>query len=88
MLLNSDTSEPLQSQGSDTGKTIYVTGTIDGMNKKEVRKLVEEKGYIWANLTKKKHLLVYGAKAGIKKLEKAEKYEVPTQSWEEFIKEG
>jgi len=31
-------------------------------------------------------LLVYGAKAGIKKLEKAEKYEVPTQSWEEFIK--
>jgi len=52
-ILYPDTSEPLQSQGSDTAKTIYVTGTIEEMNKKEVRKLVEEKGYIWANLIKK-----------------------------------
>ena len=36
------------------------------MNKIIVKTFVEEKGYVWANLTKKLDLLVYGAKAGPK----------------------
>ncbi|MFX1282646.1 MAG: NAD-dependent DNA ligase LigA [Promethearchaeota archaeon] len=74
-------------QEPEVGKTIYVTGKIKGMTKKEVKKLVKEQGYEWAPLSKKLDILVMGEKPGSTKLEKARKYGLTIKSWDEFRKE-
>ncbi|MHA2244489.1 MAG: NAD-dependent DNA ligase LigA [Candidatus Hodarchaeales archaeon] len=68
-------------------KTIYVTGKIEGMTKREVKKLVEQQGYEWASLTKKLDLLVYGEDPGLAKLKKAREYGISIKTWQEFNKE-
>jgi len=68
-------------------KTIYVTGKIEGLTKKELKKLVEQQGYEWASISKKLDLLVIGEKPGSAKLEKARKYGLTVKTWDEFRKE-
>jgi DNA ligase (NAD+) len=82
--------------GKDTSKglfgekmrgTIYVTGKIPDMTKKQVKELVLKHGYEWDSLKKSLSLLIIGDKAGPAKLEKARKYGIPIKTWDEFIKE-
>ena len=67
-------------------KTIYVTGKVEGMTKREVKKFVEQQGYEWVSLTKKLDLLVYGEDPGPAKLKKAREYGLTIKPWEEFVK--
>ena len=68
-------------------KTIYVTGKIPGMSKREVENFVAQHGYEWASFSKKLDLLVIGDKPGSAKIEKAKNYGLPIKTWEEFRKE-
>lgn len=68
-------------------KTIYVTGKVTDLTKKEIKDFVEQHGYEWASLSKKLDLLVFGEKAGSIKLQKARKYGITIKAWEEFRRE-
>ena len=70
-----------------TKGTIYVTGNIPEMTKRQVKEFVSQHGYEWDSLKKSLDLLVFGNKAGKAKLNKARKYGVPIKSWDEFIQE-
>ncbi|UCG90594.1 MAG: NAD-dependent DNA ligase LigA [Candidatus Heimdallarchaeota archaeon] len=74
-------------QEPEANKTIYVTGKVEGLTKKELKKLVEQQGYEWAPLSRKLDLLVIGEKPGTAKLEKARKYGLTVKTWDEFSKE-
>ena len=66
-------------------KRVYVTGKIEGMTKKEVQRLVESKGYEWlASISGKLDFLVYGDKAGPKKIQKAKQLGIKILSWDDF----
>jgi NAD-dependent DNA ligase len=67
-----------------TQRSVYVSGKIPEMTKKQVKTLLRENGYEWAPLTKKLDLLIIGEKAGEKKIEKARKYGVTIKRWEDF----
>ncbi|MFQ5980787.1 MAG: BRCT domain-containing protein [Candidatus Heimdallarchaeota archaeon] len=68
------------------GNKIYVTGKVAGRTKKETRAFVEEHGFAWpATISKNLDLLVTGAKAGLKKLEKAEQLGIKVLPWETFV---
>jgi len=67
-------------------KTVYVTGKIPGMTKREVENFVAQHGYEWASLSKKLNLLVVGEKPGSAKIEKAKNYGLTIKTWEEFRK--
>ncbi|MHA2346220.1 MAG: NAD-dependent DNA ligase LigA, partial [Candidatus Hodarchaeales archaeon] len=67
-----------------TQRSVYVSGKIPEMTKKQVKTLLRENGYEWAPLTKKLDLLILGEKAGVKKIEKARKYGVTIKRWEDF----
>jgi DNA ligase (NAD+) len=82
---DSDTSEDLV--GTTTRGTIYVTGKIPDMTKKQIKEFVLKAGYEWDSLKKSLSLLVVGEKAGPAKLAKARKYGVPIKTWEEFLGE-
>jgi DNA ligase (NAD+) len=69
----------------NTGKRIYVTGKIEGYNKKDIQKLIEDHGFKWATFNKKLDLLVTGEKPGPKKLKQAEEFGITVVSWEEFV---
>jgi DNA ligase (NAD+) len=70
------------------GLRVYVTGSIENMTKKEIQQFVEENGFIWSkSITKKLDILVKGYKAGLTKIEKAEKLGISIKSWEEFLTE-
>ncbi|MFX0014860.1 MAG: NAD-dependent DNA ligase LigA [Candidatus Hermodarchaeota archaeon] len=74
-------------QDVDVKKTIYVTGKIEGIPKKDLKRVIEQQGYEWASISKKLDLLVIGEKPGESKLEKARKYGVTIKTWKEFSKE-
>ncbi|TFF91652.1 hypothetical protein EU546_08315 [Candidatus Thorarchaeota archaeon] len=65
---------------------LYVTGKVEGMTKKEIKKLVESKGHTYGSFTKKTKLLVYADRAGPSKLEKARSWGIEIMSWSEFVK--
>ncbi|UCG01685.1 MAG: hypothetical protein JSW11_19000, partial [Candidatus Heimdallarchaeota archaeon] len=73
---SSDSQEPV--------KTIYVTGKVSGMNKKELEKFVAQHGYEWTSLSRKLDLLVLGENPGSAKVEKAKKYGLTIKTWDEF----
>ncbi|MFX0125565.1 MAG: NAD-dependent DNA ligase LigA [Candidatus Hodarchaeota archaeon] len=75
------------SESQEPKKTIYVTGKIPGMTKKEIEALIDQYGYEWASLSKKLDLLVLGENPGSAKLEKARKYGLTIKTWDEFKKE-
>ncbi|PWI47491.1 DNA ligase (NAD(+)) LigA [Candidatus Heimdallarchaeota archaeon B3_Heim] len=70
----------------DLGKkrSIYVTGKVPEMTKKDIKDFLEKNNYEWASLTKSLDLLVTGEKPGSTKLEKAKKYGIPIKTWDEF----
>ena len=68
-----------------TCKIVYVTGKIEGMTKKDVEKIVEDKGHVYSSFSKKTELLVYGERAGPNKLETARSLGIEIISWEEFL---
>ncbi|MHA2154281.1 MAG: NAD-dependent DNA ligase LigA [Candidatus Hodarchaeales archaeon] len=70
---------------SETKGTVYVTGKVPEMTKKDIKALVEKNSYEWASITKSLGLLVIGEKPGSKKLEKARKYGIPIKTWDEFL---
>ena len=70
-----------------TKGTIYVTGKIPEMTKKQVKKFVTKKGYKWDSIKRSLNLLVTGDKAGSAKLEKARKYGITIKTWDEFLLE-
>jgi DNA ligase (NAD+) len=76
---SSESQEPL--------KTIYVTGKVPGMSKRELKQFIAQYGYEWASLSKKLDLLVTGENPGTAKLEKASKYGLTIKTWDEFRKE-
>ena len=76
---SSDSQEPL--------KTIYITGKVPGVSKRDLEQLVTQYGYEWAPLSKKLDLLVIGENPGTIKLEKAKKYGLTIKTWNEFKKE-
>lgn len=75
------------SESQEPTKTIYVTGKISGMTKKDIENFVAQHGYEWASLSKKLDLLVLGENPGSAKLEKARKYGLTIKTWDEFRNE-
>jgi NAD-dependent DNA ligase len=69
-------------------KYVYVTGKIEGMNKTDVQRIVESRGFIFDAFSKKTDLLVFGERAGQKKLDKAKEDGIRVISWDEFLKEN
>ena len=64
--------------------TVYVSGKIPDMTKKQIKDILREHGYEWAPLTKKLDFLILGEKAGEKKIQKARKYGIMIKKWEDF----
>ncbi len=79
--------EPIDDEVTESKGTVYVTGKIPDLTKKEIKALLERHNYEWASLTKTLDLLVVGENPGGKKLEKAKKYGIPIRAWEEFYSE-
>ena len=75
------------SESQETMKTIYVTGKIPRMTKREVENFIAQHGYEWASLSKKLDLLVLGEKPGVAKVGKAKKFGLTIKTWDEFQKE-
>jgi len=75
------------SAGLLTGKSICVTGSIEGCSRKEIEEKIKEwGGKFVSSVSKKTDLLVHGENSG-SKLAKAEKLGVETISAEEFFKQ-
>ncbi|MHA2226511.1 MAG: NAD-dependent DNA ligase LigA [Candidatus Hodarchaeales archaeon] len=68
-------------------KTVYVTGKVEGLSKKQVQKDIEEMGFEWASVSKRLDFLVKGEKPGKKKIEKAKNFGVTILTWDEFRKQ-
>lgn len=66
-------------------KRVYVTGKIAEMTKLEVQDYVESKGYEWSkSISGNLDLLIFGDKAGPKKIQKARQLGIKMISWNEF----
>ena len=64
---------------------IYITGTVEGITKQELRDMMEEKGIIWGSgVSKSMDYLVLGENAGEKRQEQAKALGVKVIPWEEF----
>ena len=74
-------------EGFEVSKgSVYVTGKIEGMTKKEVQSFVESKGYEWStSISGKLNLLVLGDAAGGSKVAKAKKLGIEMMTWDEFM---
>ena len=75
------------SASQEPSKTVYVTGKIPGLTKREVKSYIAQHGYEWASLSKKLDLLVIGEKPGSAKIEKARKFGLIIKTWQEFRKD-
>lgn len=70
------------------GKSVIITGEIDGQTRKSAEQILINAGAtIEKSLNKKVQLVVLGADAGPKKLEKIESLGLETQEWDELIEE-
>ncbi|MFX0183526.1 MAG: NAD-dependent DNA ligase LigA [Candidatus Hodarchaeota archaeon] len=76
-----------RSQESREIKTVYVTGKIEGMTKKEIQTLLEQNSYEWASVTKNLDFLVVGDNPGKTKLEKAQKFGIQIKKWRDFVQD-
>jgi DNA ligase (NAD+) len=81
VIIKEKSSEEISRKG-----TVYVTGKIPDLTKKKTKELLEKYGYEWASLTKSLDLLVIGENPGKNKVEKAKKYGILIETWEEFYK--
>jgi BRCT domain type II-containing protein len=70
------------------GKSVIITGEIDGQTRKSAEQILINAGAtIEKSLNKKVQLVVLGADAGPKKLEKIEQLGLETQEWDDLIEE-
>jgi len=70
------------------GKSVIVTGEIDGYSRKAAEEILINAGaVIEKSLNKKVQLVILGADAGPKKLEKIEQMGVETKDWNDLIEE-
>ncbi len=78
---NKISEEPRETRGK-----VYVTGKVDGFNKKEIEKKVKDLGFEWSkSISKNLNYLVAGNNPGGTKIEKALKIGVDILTWNEFI---
>ena len=76
---------PALAAGPFAGKTVVVTGTIEGLSRDEIRTLLRRQGArVSESLSKKTDLLVCGRDAG-SKLDKARALGVRIMEAEEFL---
>ncbi|MHA1684619.1 MAG: helix-hairpin-helix domain-containing protein, partial [Promethearchaeota archaeon] len=75
-----------QKESPITGMKVYITGSVPGYKKDDLKKLVEAHGGKWAGMSKSLGLLVLGNKVGAVKLEKAKEYGIKTMPAKEFLK--
>ena len=67
------------------GKTICVTGTLDGYDRVEIKETIERLGgKATSSVSKKTDFLLVGAKPGQNKIDKANELGVPQRTEEEF----
>jgi len=77
--------KPAAAAGAFAGKTVVVTGTIEGLSRDEIRTLLRRQGArVAESVSKKTDLLVCGKDAG-SKLEKARALGVRIMQAEEFL---
>jgi NAD-dependent DNA ligase len=69
------------------GKRVHVTGKVEGYTKATLKELVEGKGCVFANFSKKTELLVVGDKPGQAKLDKAGEWGIETMPVATFLDE-
>lgn len=70
------------------GKSVIITGEIDGLKRKDAEQILIDAGAtIEKSLNKKVQLVVLGADAGPKKLEKIEQLGLETKEWDDLIGE-
>ena len=78
-------SERRQEGGPLEGKTVVLTGTLEGMTRDEAGEMVKRAGgKVTGSVSKKTDYVVAGESAG-SKLEKAEKFEIPVLDIEGFL---
>jgi len=65
---------------------VYVTGKVEGYNKKELKDYIEGKGHEFTSLNKSTDLLVIAEKPGAGRLANAREWGIKTMSWDEFEK--
>ncbi len=76
----------IHEHGYVTKDKVYVTGRIEGMNKREVKRLVESKGYEWSSsISSSFSMLILGDDPGDSKVKKAEKLGIEMLTWDEFV---
>jgi len=67
------------------GKTIYITGSIPGYTKEDLKILVESFGGVWKGLSKSLELLVIGNNPGEVKVTKASEWKINMMSAQKFL---
>ena len=74
------------SSGGFSGKTIVVTGKVEGLTRSDMEGVIGRIGaFSGSSISRSTDLLVIGAKPGATKLKKARDYGVPTMSSEDFL---
>ena len=77
---------PAERTGALTGKTVVVTGTLEGYTRQEAQELVKQHGgKASSSVSKKTDFVLAGANPG-SKLAKAEKLGVPVIDLPEFLR--
>ena len=78
--------KPVASEGPLTGKTIVVTGSVEGFTRTQLQQMIKDHGGRPASaVSAKTDLVIYGDSPG-SKLDKAQKLGVPVLPAEEFLK--
>lgn len=69
------------------GKTLLITGTIDGHTRSSAQKLLEQVGGKFAkSLNKQVELVILGSDPGPDKIAKISDLGIPTVKWDDFLK--
>lgn len=78
--------EPGNAPSSIDGKTLLITGTIEGHTRASAEKILKTAGATFAKgLTKAVELVVLGTKPGPDKLNQISEMNIPTVKWEDII---
>lgn len=86
--LNMEQEQTEKKQSMFTGKTVVLTGTLEGIKRSEAKALLEELGAsVAGSVSRKTDYVIAGENAG-SKLAKAEELGIPVLSEEEFLKEA
>ncbi|MHA2024144.1 MAG: PGN_0703 family putative restriction endonuclease [Candidatus Thorarchaeota archaeon] len=76
----------IHEHGHVTKNKVYVTGKIEGMNRREVKKFIESEGYEWSSsISSNFSMLILGDNPEEHKVKKAEKLGIEMLTWDEFV---